>query len=302
MKERRNTGNKKLSLASSLFAVIIAVAMMIFIPGNFEDDVQDSSLGYLDYPFCVTFFDVGQGDAQLISCNGYNILVDGGEAENSAAILRFLKTNGIGKLDAYVLTHPHSDHIGAAAAIIAGIECDKVFTTYFSEFNIPTSNVYERVIDAIYETGAEAIAVEAGDTFTFGDMELDILAPICESDDYNSMSVVFTASYKGTTVLFTGDTTKSVEKQMLENNADVEADVLKVAHHGSTTSSSAEFIDAVNPEIAVISCGAGNSYGHPHSEITQLFKDKLISCYRTDLSGNIYYYGDGNDMKLVTGK
>ncbi len=302
MKRTKIARNKKLSLISCLLAIIIAAAVMTITPDMYNEDARDDSLGYLDYPLCVTFFDVGQGDAELISCNGYNILVDGGEAENAYSIINFLKSNGIEKLDAYVLTHPHSDHIGAAASIIEAIDCEKVFTTYFSEFNIPTTNVYERVLDAIYETGAEPVAVEAGDSFEFGDLTVNIVAPVYESEDYNAMSVVFTAEYKDTTVLFTGDTVKSVEAQILDDGYDINADVLKVAHHGSTTSNSDSFIDAVSPEFAVISCGYNNSYGHPHDEIIQMFDDKGIEYLRTDYVGNVYYFGDGNNMYLETEK
>ena len=302
MKRKKSTGNKKISMISSLFAILIAVAMIIFIPEKTDDNVRDESLGYFDYPFCVTFFDVGQGDASLISCDGYNILIDGGEAEYSSVIINFLKKNGIDKIDAYILSHPHSDHIGASAKIIESVECEKVFTTYFSEFNIPTTNVYERVLDAIFESGAEAVAVEAGDVFTFGDLTLEIVAPIVESDDYNAMSIVFTAEYKDTSLLFTGDTVKSVENQILENGFDVDVDVLKAAHHGSTTSNSDSFIDAVSPEYAVISCGLNNSYGHPHDEIVELFEENYIEYIRTDFSGNIYYFGDGENMYWETDK
>lgn len=302
MKRKKSTGNKKISMISSLFAILIAVAMIIFIPEKTDDNVRDESLGYFDYPFCVTFFDVGQGDASLISCDGYNILIDGGESEYSSVIINFLKKNDIDKIDAYILSHPHSDHIGASAKIIESVECKKVFTTYFSEFNIPTTNVYERVLDAIYDSGAEAVAVEAGDVFTFGDLTLEIVAPIVESDDYNAMSIVFTAEYKDTSLLFTGDTVKSVESQILENGFDVDVDVLKAAHHGSTTSNSASFIDAVSPEYAVISCGLNNSYGHPHDEIVELFEENNIEYIRTDFSGNIYYFGDGENMYWETDK
>ena len=302
MKKRKGTGNKKISLISSLLAVLIAVCMMFFIPENIDDNERDNSLGYFDYPVCVTFFDVGQGDASLISCDGYNILIDGGESEYSSVVTNFLKKNGIDKIDAYILTHPHSDHIGASAKIINTIECDKVFTTYFSEFNIPTTNVYERVLDAIYDSGAEPVIVEAGDIFTFGDLTVEVVAPLFESDDYNAMSVVFTAEYKDMSLLFTGDTVKSVEAQILENGYDVDVDVLKVAHHGSTTSNSALFIDAVSPDYAVISCGLNNSYGHPHNEIVELFEENDIEYIRTDYSGNVYYFGDGENMYWETDK
>ena len=299
MKRRKNADNKLLKLLSGVLAVILVIIVGIFFPAD-ENNDDTATKRYTDYPFCVTFFDVGQGDAALISCGESNILVDGGEAENSSSILKYLENSGIEKLDGYILSHPHSDHIGAASDIIDNIECDYIFTTYFSEFNIPTTKTYESLIDSIYESDAAVELVEAGDTYTFGELEIEIFAPMVESDEYNAMSVVFSASYKDTTVLFTGDTLKSVEAEIIAADYDVEADVIKVAHHGSTTSSSEEFYDAVSPDIAIISCGLDNSYGHPHDEIVSMLKEKEINCYRTDRNGNIHYFGDGNTMTVVT--
>ncbi len=296
MKRRKSTNKRSISFLTSVIFVIVIACIGYFLPE--KNDAPDDSLNYTDYPFCVTFLDVGQGDCELITCGGYTILIDGGEAENASFVLDYLENNGIDKIDCYILTHPHSDHIGAAPKILSSVPCDKVFTTYFSEFNIPTTNLYENVLDAIYDSGAEPVAVEAGDSFSFGDLKLNIVAPIVESDDYNSMSIVGTVTYKDTTVLFTGDTTKQVEKQILENGYDVSADLLKAAHHGSTTSNSEAFIDAVSPDYAVFSCGLNNSYGHPHDEIVSLFEEKEIEYLRTDYHGTIVYYGDGTNMKL----
>lgn len=294
--ERKNK-SKLYKLISGLLILIILSVCAVFFP-ELLSEPDDSQIRYTDYPFCVSFIDVGQGDCALISCGEINILIDGGEADSSRTVIDFLKSNDVEKLDCYILSHPHSDHIGASQAIIKEIKCDKVFTTYFSEFNIPTSYLYENLIDTIYEYTDEAVAVEAGDSYTFGDLEINILAPITESDDYNEMSIVFSASYKDTTVLFTGDTTAPVEKQMLEAGNLPDVDLLKTAHHGSSTSSYPEFISEISPEIAVISCGANNSYGHPHRETIELFDESDIKYYRTDYSGTVYYFGDGIDMTI----
>lgn len=286
-----------LKFLSGAIVLIVLSICAVFFP-ELSDISDDSQIKYTDYPFCVSFIDVGQGDCALISCKDVNILVDGGEADSSRFVLDFLKRNNVDELDCYILSHPHSDHIGASPAIIKEIKCNKVFTTYFSEFNIPTSYLYERLIDTIYEYADEAIAVEAGDSFTFGDLKIEILAPITESDDYNEMSIVFSVTYKDATVLFTGDTTVPVEKQMLDAGNLPDVDVLKTAHHGSSTSSYPEFIAEISPEIAVISCGTNNSYGHPHRETIELFDESEIKYYRTDYSGTIYYYGDGYDMQI----
>lgn len=292
--------NKRLPIFSILIA-ILAVFVFIF-ENNFSEDQANDNNSYLDYPFSVSFIDVGQGDCSLISCNGINILVDGGEAQYANEILSYFKKNDINKIDCYILSHPHSDHVGSAATIMRSVDCDTVFTTYFSEFNVPTSYLYENLVDTIYEYANHAVAVEAGDTYKFGDLEIEILAPITESDDYNEMSVVFTATYKSSTVLFTGDTTTPVEKQILSAGMNVDADVIKIAHHGSSTSSSEEFLSSVSPEFAIISCGADNSYGHPHRETINLLREQEIDFYRTDLNGTIVYYGDGNTMNVGVSK
>ena len=302
MSNKKSVNKILFRILSGILAVAVLSICAVVFPDFVDSDNVDDSISFTDYPLCVTFFDVGQGDGALISCEGYNILIDGGEWENGSNIVRFLKENDIEKIDAYILSHPHSDHIGAAPYIIEQTECDKIFTTYFSEFNIPTTNVYENVIDAIYEYDIDAVIVEAGDSFTFGDLEIDIVAPMVESDDYNAMSIVFTATYKDTTVLFTGDTTRAVERQILENNYDIDADFLKVAHHGSVTSSLPEFIDAVSPDFALFSCGMNNSYGHPHLEVKNSFYDRDIITYQTSFNGTVFYYGDGYNMMVETSK
>ena len=277
--------------------LIVFILVAVFAP-DYKSEPETNGTIYTDYPFSVSFIDVGQGDCQLISCEGYNILVDGGEAENSGKVIKYLRSNNVEKIDCYILSHPHSDHIGAAENIIRNIDCEKLLTTYFSEFNIPTTKLYESLLDCIYENSVEAIAVEAGDSYSFGELEIEILAPFVESEDYNDMSIVFTATYKDSKVLFTGDATTKIEDQILEAGFSDKIDVLKVAHHGSTTSSSEEFLKRISPEYAVISCGTDNSYGHPHDEILNLLNNYEIDVFRTDKSGTIVYYGDGNRMNI----
>ncbi len=294
---RRRKNSSKMALVYAVLFVISLAMIAVFAPQLIGVNFGDDNTEYYQSPLCVSFIDVGQGDCSLLSCNGVNILVDGGESHYAGTVLSYLRSVGVDKIDCYVLTHPHSDHIGASASIISSLPVEQIFITHFSEFNMPTTNTYENVLDAISETSANVVEVAAGDTFKIGDVELNIVAPFEESDDYNDMSIVFTASYKDTEILFTGDTTKKIEKQILTNGYDVDCDVLKVAHHGSSTSSSAEFVDAVSPELSVISCGENNSYGHPHNEILELFENRALNFMRTDELGTIVYYGDGKVMK-----
>lgn len=299
MKKAKN--NMRMAIVYFALFIISIGLIAVFVPSMLGISFSpDENIEYYQSPLCVSYIDVGQGDCSLIQCNGVNILVDGGESTAAGTVANYLNDVEVEKIDCYILTHPHSDHIGASADIIKRFPVDRVMLTHFSEFNMPTTNTYENVLDAIGESNAELVEVKAGDSFKFGDLQLDIIAPFEESDDYNEMSIVFSAVYKDTKLLFSGDTTKKIEKQILADGFDVDCDVLKVAHHGSSTSSSAEFVDAVSPELAVVSCGAGNSYGHPHFEIVDLYVNRNITLMRTDEAGTIIYYGDGKLMKSGT--
>lgn len=299
MKKAKN--NMRMAIVYFALFIISIGLIAVFVPSMLGISFSsDENIEYYQSPLCVSYIDVGQGDCSLIQCNGVNILVDGGESTAAGTVANYLNDVEVEKIDCYILTHPHSDHIGASADIIKRFPVDRVMLTHFSEFNMPTTNTYENVLDAIGESNAELVEVKAGDSFKFGDLQLDIIAPFEESDDYNEMSIVFSAVYKDTKLLFSGDTTKKIEKQILAEGFDVDCDVLKVAHHGSSTSSSAEFVDAVSPELAVVSCGAGNSYGHPHFEIVDLYANRNITLMRTDEAGIIIYYGDGKLMKSGT--
>ncbi len=289
-------------LFSGIIVLIVLAVFAIVSRFNSDSDSPDTetaaanSLSLKSYEFSVSFIDVNQGDCELIVCEDIAILVDGGESEEAADVLQYLNDNGVSELDYYILSHPHSDHIGASAQIIDSVKCDYVVMTDFSENNIPTTRCFEDMLDACEENGVEIITVGAGDVINADKLELKFYAPFFESEDYNDMSLVFTASYMNSTVLFTGDTGVSVERDILEEYPDISADVIKIAHHGSSSSSCREFIEAVSPDYAVISCGSDNKYGHPHKETTALLNYLGIEYKRTDNSGTVIYCGDGNNM------
>lgn len=285
----RKTKKFFLPLALLLLAVFVSLAY------NSKKDA-DKELSVYAYPLVVSFIDVGQGDCELLQCENYNILIDGGEKEQASTVNAYLKSRGVEKIDAYILTHPHSDHIGAAQQIISSNKVERVFMTVFSELNIPTTKTYENTLDAIDKYGAEFTAVTAGKSYSFGNLTLNILSPSHESDDYNDMSIIVKAIYKNSSFLFTGDATKASEQELLENNADINADVLKIAHHGSSTSTSEQFLLEVSPEIAVISYGEGNSYGHPHDEVIHTLEDNNIEYYTTAKNGTIVIASDGKRL------
>lgn len=304
MAKRKNKKTK--NLLTVLVILLLAICMLIFGKDNIgliteinkTDSSTNSTFKISDYAFSVSFIDVGQGDCELIYCNGKTVLTDGGEAVNAQNVIDYLTDNDISEIDYYILTHPHSDHIGAAAGVINAIPCKNVVMTDFSDEHMPTTKIFEKVLDAIDYNDCTLMTVEAGDEISVGDLTLNILSPKEEADDYNDMSIVYTATYLNTTVLITGDATVNIEEQLLSENADIDADILKVSHHGSSTSSCDEFISEVSPLIAVISCGENNKYGHPHDEVVKRFTDRNISLYRTDISGSVVCYGDGIDINV----
>lgn len=291
---QRKKIEKRISGLTVAVAAVIAVVMAAFGYFGQKDKPFDVSS---DGTMRVSFIDVGQGDCELIECGGTNILIDGGEAINADFVLEFIKSRGITKLDYYVVSHPHSDHMGAASRIIDSIPIDKFVTTDFSELNMPTSKVFENMLDSLErQTTCEVVTVRAGDVLNAGKLKLNVIAPFEETADYNNMSIVLRVDYGSTRFLFTGDAEREVEKQMLENGSDIKADVLKVGHHGSKTSTSSEFLKAVSPQFAVISCGSGNSYGHPHKETTELLKRCGVTYFRTDEQGTVTVYSDGSKV------
>lgn len=280
----------------SLISVVITAVLVIIYALNGSsvfDRLREAKSG--DYPMTVTFIDVGQGDCSLIECGDTVILIDGGESEYAGTVNSYLSVKGISEIDCYIFTHPHSDHIGAAPGIMRVNDINQVMMTTFSEINIPTTNTYEKLLDAVLEEDCDVLYVSAGESYTYGDLTLDILSPSAQTDEYNDMSVVVKLTYEDTSFLFTGDATQTVEKEML-NEYDLNADVLKVGHHGSYTSTSEEFLSEVSPLLAVISCGADNSYGHPHKDVVDLLEEYEVNIRRTDKQGNVVVYSNGNNI------
>ncbi len=273
-------------------AVIILLCLIVYLSGGKKQMLPE------DYPLNVCFFDVGEGDCELIRCEDVNVLIDGGEAECGYRVEQYLKACGVETIDCYILTHPHSDHIGASAHVISTFSVARVMTTAFPEFNLPTVKVYDDMLEAVAATGAELLQVSGGETYTYGPLALEILSPVAESDDYNDMSVIVRAVYKNSSFLFMGDASSAVEEQILNTGKAVRSDVLKVGHHGAATSTSESFLKKVSPDYAVISCGADNSYGHPHPQTLNLLSKYDVNVFRTDLNGTVRFYGNGRKLQV----
>lgn len=240
----------------------------------------------------VDFLNVGQADCALLSTNGHYMVIDGGNNGDADRILSYLEEQGVEKLDAVVGTHPHEDHIGSLDAIINHFDVDAVYMPKIMH----TSKTFEDVLDAVANKGLKIKSPSPGDTIDFNGLEIEVLGPQREYKDFNNNSIVLKVNAGETAFLFTGDAEETAEKDILQAGYDLQADVLKVGHHGSSTSSSQAFLQAVKPKYAVISVGVGNSYHHPEEEALQRLQSIGAEIYRTDLQGNIVCTTDGKNI------
>lgn len=249
----------------------------------------------------VDFIDVGQADCSLIHLpNGEKMMIDAGIADAYPVIEAQLEGYGIERIDYLVGTHPHSDHIGAMDKVIKNYEIGEI---YMPRATNDTYN-FENVLKAIKKKGYSINATTAG-MVIYEDEETKIETFAPNSDEYESLndwSIVIKITYKDTAFLFTGDAEKLSENEMLGKGYDLSADVIKLGHHGSSTSNTNNFLKAVNPELAVISCGINNDYGHPHKEVVKRLDRLGIQYLRTDECGTVTVTSDGENISVSTEK
>lgn len=242
----------------------------------------------------VHFIDVGQGDSIFIELpNTKTMLIDAAENEYADRITNYIYSCGYNTLDYVVATHPHSDHIGGMADVIGAFNVENVILSPATH----TTKTYTNMLKAIDDSGAKVtIGVAGTEIFSDGDLSAVVIAPVTEDySDLNNSSVMVMLTYGSRKFLFTGDAENSEENTI---TADIDCDVLKVGHHGSSTSTSRAFLTAASPEYAVISCGMGNSYGHTHTETLDRLEGAGVKIYRTDLQGDIIMTCDGEKITV----
>jgi competence protein ComEC len=248
----------------------------------------------------VSFIDVGQGDSTLITDGAHSILIDAGEVEYADTVIEFIESKGIKKLDLVIATHPHSDHLGGLPEVLEKIKTDEIIIPKIPDDKTPTTKIYETFLDTADAQNITLRETFAGDSFEIGDIHFTVLSPKTDADydDLNDYSTVVLIAYGDTRWLFTGDAEKPAEKDLLASGVNLSADVLSVGHHGSGNSSTVDFLEAVEPQIAVISCGRDNEYGHPSAEALSrlaLYTDRI---YRTDKDGTITLITNGETIAI----
>lgn len=250
----------------------------------------------------VYFFDVGQGDSELIRLpGGENILIDAGTSSTEDELVGELRSLGAETLDLVVATHPHADHIGGMAAVIDAFDVRQVVMPRISESDTPTTKTYENLLQSIADKGLTITPAEPGDELlSSGGAVLTVLAPNGEDyGDLNNYSVVLRLTYGEDSFLFTGDAEEASEEEMRSLNWPLTATVLKCGHHGSETSTSPAFLDAVSPQYAVISCGVDNDYGHPDAVTLEKLEAAGAEVFRTDRQGTILASTEGSGVTMT---
>ena len=240
----------------------------------------------------IDFLDVGQADCTLIICNNEAMLIDAGTEDQGTKIRKVLKEKGISTLQYCILTHNDADHIGSADSIISNFTIGDLF---ISSTGKPTYS-YDRMMEAIEYYNLTWSQPAVGSTYSLDEAKFTILAPSAQYEDSNDNSIVLKLTYKDRSFLFLGDAEKEEIAELMSSDFDLAADVLKAGHHGSSTSSPKELINAINPSFAVISCGAGNEYHHPHPSVLNTFKKAAIEVFRTDEQGTISLTSDGSSI------
>ena len=299
MAKRKSKNNAK-----KLLGIIIAI-ILAFFAYEAKDivtenvDVSEFAKGDAIY---VHFIDVGQGSSTLIQQGTTGILIDAGEKDYGQVVVDYLKDVGITSLEYVVASHPHSDHIGGLDDVIYAFPTYNIIMPELEEFNTPTTRVYEDLLTAVFDKDVDAEFIfDEGYHFILNDnIKVHAIAPVVQDDNLNNMSIICNVEVFDTTFAVLADAEKAELRNLYDETIyDFEADVIALGHHGSNTSIYKPYLNAVEADVAVISCGAGNSYGHPHKEALDYIDENAMTSLRTDEIGDIVFKVTDEGYSLV---
>ena len=239
------------------------------------------------------FIDVGQGDCIFMRTNDFSMMIDSGTSENAANIIKTLDGLHIKKIDYFVGTHPHDDHLGGAETVLKRYDIG----TFFLNGEISTAYFFERLLNALETENIKYSVPYYNCRYQENGLEFKFISPVEKFNEQNNNSIVTKVIYGDVDALFMGDAEKDVEKYLIDNNInDIKANILKIAHHGSKYASTSQFLRAVHPDVCVIQSGAGNKYGHPDAETLQRIDDCGAKTMRCDKEGTIKLVTDGKNI------
>lgn len=260
-----------------------------------KEEPQKTNINIVDSKLEIYFFDVGQADSILIKEKDYTMLIDGGNQSDGENLVKYLQEElNINDIDILVGTHPHEDHIGGLPDVINALDIGTIYLPNATT----TTNIFEKLLDTIAEKNYKITVPKIDEEIKLNNMNFKVIYTGTDESDLNNTSIVLKLEYGKTSYLFTGDATDKTEEKIL--NKDIESDVLKVGHHGSSYSSTESFINKVNPQYAIIQVGTNNKYDHPTKTTLDKLKEKNIKVYRTDLNGTIKLTSDGKNINFET--
>lgn len=295
---KKHKGNIKAQIITIVVFGLIALGSYLF--GN--DFISNNDIGSVTGQLEVSYLDVGQGDAIYVKVNDYDILIDAGPRSDVEKLMAQLESKNIDDFEILIATHPHEDHIGGMTDVLEKYKVENFYMPKATN----TTKTFEYMVNAVSKQGLKIKTINDGTSIDLGSgARIDAYSPIDEVyDDFNDYSPIMKLTYGETKLMFTGDAEELVEKQVLEKytSSELKCDVLKFGHHGSSTSSSEEFLNAVSPKYGIISCGVDNKYGHPHKETLEKIQTYSIDTYRTDTEGQIQLLSDGKNIIIKTEK
>lgn len=277
----------------ALLLTILAVVIAVFSLAGEDGSSLDITFGD-DY---VRFLDVGQGDSILISSNGKHMLIDTGLSSGADELCSKIRGYGVNALEVMLLTHFHNDHAGAAEAVANRFEIKNlIYPDMKMSDQVDTAAVNAKQI--VLASDGDFLTAKSDMKIKLGDFKISIVAYYPELEDENDRSIVIAAELGGNRFLLMSDTESAAEKKLLSDKVNLKCDVLKVGHHGSSSSTSEKLLKAASPDVAVISCGKGNEYAHPHEQTLKCLEKEKIDLYRTDLHGDITFLVAFGDIEI----
>ena len=285
-----------LRLAALALAAVLALGLTACdsLPGSGGHTVKPST--GTSQPFEMHFIDVGQALSVLVECDGQFMLYDGGNVDDGSLVVSYLQKQGVEQLQYVFCSHAHEDHVGGLAAVMAKFPAGHAY----SPVTESSTKCFNDFVKYTQQQGLQLEVPSVGTVWPLGSATVTLLGPVTGYSDTNNTSLVLRIDYGNTSFLLTGDMEKTAETDLVNSGANLKADVLQVGHHGSSTSTGYLFLNAVLPEMGVISCGTGNKYGHPHEETLSILRDAKVDVYRTDLQGTITIGSDGQNYTVAT--
>ena len=301
---------RKIGFSVILAVVLISCAAVFLLPGgarnNWRKVFRFCGLGDFSScadgsPLAVHVLNVGKADSIFIECGGHHLLVDGGTADCGEQVTSYLRNRGVKSLDCVVNTHPDSDHIGGLQRVLLSFPVRHYFSPALPKNLLPDSVEYLGVQKSLKSRNIREEHPKAGSAFDIGQLHIMVLGPVRMGSSTNNNSIVLKLIFGKNRFLLMGDAEKEEEESLLASGADLSADILKIGHHGSDTSTTQEFLNAVSPKYAAISVG-NDSNNLPKTSVSRRLLDANVSVFRTDLNGTIIFLSDGKTISIKTEK